>query len=105
MRRALALVAAGAVAAIAAACVAQPQAPKQWDDAWARCDATTECVAVQGPCGGWNAVNQNYLEDAKGYYAYQAMLVRCRKPENVKPAVMCAAQRCVTADAQGKAHE
>lgn len=70
----------------------------KWEDGWETCDADRQCVLAQTPCGGFKAVSRAHLKDAKEYFHYQAMLVKCRKLEQMPPPVHCEQQRCTTSE-------
>jgi hypothetical protein len=72
-------------------------APDLQDGKYYSCHAATDCAAANAPCGGFEAVNKEYLKEIQEWFDGQAASVKCRQPPPDRPqveALHCNEGRC-----------
>jgi hypothetical protein len=72
-------------------------APDLQDSKYYSCTAAEDCAVARTPCGGYDVVNKEYLEELQNWFDLQSRLVKCRQPPPDRPQVKslhCTEGRC-----------
>jgi hypothetical protein len=61
--------------------------PDLQDKKYYICEDAADCAVAHTPCGGFEAVNKEYLEELQAWFDKQSHAVKCRQPPPNRPQV------------------